>query len=165
VAVPSRRTLVPDSDHTGGCDMGTRTADRHGLDQETIERLSTEFNRCFERLDAGEDVFTPDAFFDLMPPFWRFQLRGPETFAGQLAAIAEGPASVRMIRVIPTDAGFVLEHEETQRRPTGEAVVARRVWLCTVDGGRISEVIGYCNGGWDDALRARHAAEAPMIRG
>jgi hypothetical protein len=25
-------------------------------------------------------------------------------------------------------------------------------------------VVGYCNGGWDDELRARHAAEAPMVR-
>lgn len=24
-------------------------------------------------------------------------------------------------------------------------------------------VTTYCNGGWDDELRARHAAEAPMI--
>jgi hypothetical protein len=144
--------------------MGTRTADRDGLDQHTIERLSTGFNRCFEQFDAGEDLFTADALFDLLPPFWRFQLRGPENFVGQLAAIAEGPSTARIIRVIPTEVGFVLEHEETQHRPSGEAMVARRVWLCTVDDGRISEVVGYCNGGWDDALRARHAAEAPMIR-
>jgi glycine/D-amino acid oxidase-like deaminating enzyme len=29
---------------------------------------------------------------------------------------------------------------------------------------RISEAIGYCSGGWDEALRSRHAAKAPMIR-
>ena len=28
----------------------------------------------------------------------------------------------------------------------------------------MSSVTTYCNGGWDVALRARHAAEAPMIR-
>ena len=33
-----------------------------------------------------------------------------------------------------------------------------------VTDGRISAVTTYCNGGWDDELRARHAAEAPMIR-
>ena len=43
-------------------------------------------------------------------------------------------------------------------------VVARRLWLCEVRDGRITEVVGYCNGGWDDELRARHAAEAPMLR-
>ena len=30
--------------------------------------------------------------------------------------------------------------------------------------GLIVEAVGYCNGGWDDALRARHAVEAPMLR-
>ena len=30
--------------------------------------------------------------------------------------------------------------------------------------GRITAVTTYCNGGWDEGLRARHAAEAPMIR-
>ena len=43
-----------------------------------------------------------------------------------------------------------------------QAEVARRLWLCEVRDGRITEVVGYCNGGWDDELRARHAAEAPM---
>jgi len=52
-----------------------------------------------------------------------------------------------------------MEHEETAH---GE--VARRLWLCEVRDGRITEVLGYCNGGWDAALRARHAVEAPMLR-
>ena len=30
--------------------------------------------------------------------------------------------------------------------------------------GQICAVTTYCNGGWDSDLRARHAAEAPMIR-
>jgi ketosteroid isomerase-like protein len=38
------------------------------------------------------------------------------------------------------------------------------MWLCEVRDGRITEVLGYCNGGWDAALRARHAVEAPMLR-
>jgi hypothetical protein len=43
-------------------------------------------------------------------------------------------------------------------------VVARRLHVCDVSDGRITAVTTYCNGGWDDELRARHAAEAPMIR-
>lgn len=131
-------------------------------DLATVERLSTAFNRCFETLDAGDDVFAPDAFFDLYPPLWRFQLQGPAAFAAQLRAIAEGETSARVLRVVPTASGFVMEHEETQRGATVE--VARRLWLCEVRDGRITEVVGYCNGGWDDELRARHAAEAPMLR-
>jgi hypothetical protein len=64
--------------------------------------------------------------------------------------------------VVPTAEGFLLEHEETHGGPPAET--ARRVWICRVDDGRIAEVTCYCNGGWDDELRARHAAEAPMLR-
>ena len=132
------------------------------LDVATAERLSTAFNRCFETLDAGDDVFAPGAFFDLFPPFWRFQLEGPAAFAAQLRAIAEGASTVRALRVVPTATGFVMEHEETVRGAHVE--VARRLWLVEVRDGRITEAVGYCNGGWDDELRARHAAEAPMLR-
>jgi ketosteroid isomerase-like protein len=131
-------------------------------DQATIERLSTAFNRCFETLEAGDGVFAEDAFFDLLPPFWRFQLEGRDAFAAQLRAISQGPSTARVLRVVPTATGFVVEHEETHH---GEKVeVARRLWLCEVRDGLITEVVGYCNGGWDDELRARHAAEAPMLR-
>jgi hypothetical protein len=126
-----------------------------------IERLSTAFNRCFEELDAEDDVFAEDAFFDMYPPLWRFQLQGPRAFVAQLRAIAQGETSARILRVVPTANGFVLEHEETDH---GAGETARRLWLCEVQHGRITEVVGYCNGGWDEELRARHAAEAPMLR-
>ena len=132
------------------------------VDIATVERLSVAFNECFARLDVGDDVFAPDVFFDLYPPFWRFQIEGPAAFVAQLRAIAEGEPTARILRVVPTATGFVMEHEETQRGAKVE--VARRVWLCEVREGRITEVVGYCNGGWDDELRARHAAEAPMLR-
>jgi hypothetical protein len=132
------------------------------LDHDTVERLSTAFNRCFETLEAGDGIFSPDAFFDLFPPLWRFQLRGGEAFAAQLAAIADGEVTVKVLRTVPTASGFVTEHEETQHG--AQVHVARRLWLCEVRDGRITEVVGYCNGGWDDELRARHAAEAPMLR-
>lgn len=132
------------------------------LDAATVERLSTAFNRCFATLEVEAGVFTDDAFFDMHPPFWRFQLQGPKAFETQLRAIANGKPSVRALRVVPTASGFVLEHEEAEPSPDGE--VARRLWLCEVRNDRIAEVVGYCNGGWDPALRARHATEAPMLR-
>lgn len=55
-----------------------------------------------------------------------------------------------------------MEHEETQRGEHTE--VARKLWHCVVHDGQIVEATCYCNGGWDDELRARHAAEAPMLR-
>jgi hypothetical protein len=128
-------------------------------DLATVERLATALNRCFETFAADVDVFAADAFFDLLPPFWRFQLQGPEVFLAQLRRIAQGPSTVRMLRMVPTATGFVLEHEETR----GDEV-ARRLLLCEVRDGRIAEVVVYCNGEWDPALRARQAAEAPMLR-
>jgi hypothetical protein len=129
----------------------------------TVTDLSERFNRCFETFEADENLFADDAFFDLLPPFWRFQLQGPRSFTSQLESIAEGPVHVKIVRTIPTVSGFVTEHEEHQDLGDTE-MVARRLWLCEVRLGRIVAVTGYCNGGWDDALRARHAAEAPMLR-
>jgi hypothetical protein len=141
--------------------MATRQMDTT-LDPATVERLSTALNRSFETLEVGDDVFADDAFFDLLPPFWRFQLQGPDAYVAQLRAITEGEASVRVLRVVPTATGFVTEHEFTERGVKDE--VARRLILCEVRDGRITDVVCYCNGGWDAELRARHAAEAPMLR-
>ena len=126
------------------------------------ERLAVDLNHCFETLEAPAELFTEDAFFDLLPPFWRFQIEGSDAFVEQLREITHGSVTSRVIRVIATSEGFVLEQEETQTGPPAE--VARRVWICRVAGDRIAEVTCYCNGGWDDELRARHAAEAPMLR-
>jgi hypothetical protein len=131
-------------------------------DTDTVDRLSTAFHRCFEVLDAGDDIFSHDVLFDLWPPFWRFQIQGPDAFTAQLRAIATGTVTVRILRTLATASGFVTEHEETQRGETVET--ARRLFLCEVRDDRITEVVAYCNGGWDDELRARHAAEAPMLR-
>ena len=128
----------------------------------TPVELASALNRCFETLDPPPELFAPDAFFDLLPPFWRFQIQGADAFTAQLRAITHGAVTSRVIRVIPTSEGFVLEHEEAQTGPPPET--ARRVWICRVDAGRIADVTCYCNGGWDDELRARHAAEAPMLR-
>jgi hypothetical protein len=131
------------------------------LDNATVERLSAALNECFVTLDVDDAMFTDDAFFDLLPPFWRFQMQGPRELERQLRAISQGRSTVRTLRVVPAANGFVLEHEEAQ--PDG-GEVARRLLLCEVRDGRIAEVVCYCNGGWDAALRERHAAEAPMLR-
>ena len=127
-----------------------------------IDELSVEFNECFNHLEVHDGVFAPDVFVDLLPPFWRFQLQGPDAFVAQLRSIAGPEHHARILRVVPTDNGFVLEHEEEHRGDNVE--VARRLFLCEVHDGVITAVVGYCNGGWDEALRARHAAEAPMLR-
>jgi hypothetical protein len=134
------------------------------IDPSTVEVLAAEFHRCFSEFEARGDLFAPDTFFDLLPPLWRFQFEGPgEAFCAQLRSIARGPVEVDVVRTIPTSTGFVTEHIETQHTPDGD-VVARRLHLCELRDGRINAVTTYCNGGWDEELRARHAADAPMIR-
>lgn len=133
-------------------------------DQSTADRLSAAFHHCFTDFAATDDLFADDALFDLLPPMWRFQLQGPgAVFTEQLRFIAEGPVEIDVVRTVPTATGFVTEHVETQHTPTG-VVTARRIHLCEVVDGHITSVTTYCNGGWDADLRARHAAEAPMIR-
>jgi ketosteroid isomerase-like protein len=134
------------------------------VDQVTADRLSAGFHRCFADFTADNALFADDTFFDLLPPMWRFQFEGPgATFAAQLQSIAEGPVEIEIIRTIPTATGFVTEHVETQHTPAGD-MTARRIHLCEVTDGRITAVTTYCNGGWDGDLRARHAAEAPMVQ-
>lgn len=133
------------------------------IDHETAERLSRRFNDVFCTFQAEDDLFTTDVLFDLNMPVWRFQIQGADAFANQLRSIGQGPVRIDILRTVPTVSGFVTEHEEHQD-VGGEILSARRIWLCEVRDGRISEVIGYCSGEWDEALRARHAVEAPMIR-
>ena len=134
------------------------------IDDRLAGRLSNEFHRCFSHFDAGPELFAADTLFDLLPPFWRFQIVGPgAAFTTQLRSIAEGPAEIEVVRTLPTVTGFVTEHVERQHTPHG-LVTARRLHLCEVRDERVREVTTYCNGGWDEQLQARHAAEAPMVR-
>jgi hypothetical protein len=134
------------------------------IDGATAQRLSEEFNDAFRTFEASEDVFAPDAFFDLNMPVWRFQLQGAQAFASQLAHLHRGGAVwIDILQTVPTVSGFVTEHVQHED-VDGQEMSARRMWLCQVREGRIVEVVGYCSGEWDAQLRARHAVEAPMIR-
>ena len=133
------------------------------MDGVAARRLSERFNDVFRTFDAGDDLFTLDVVFDLNMPVWRFQLQGPQAWAEQLADLHRGgKVRIDILRTVPTSSGFVTEHEEHED-VAGEDLSARRLWLCEVRDGRIAEVVGYCSGEWDAELRARHAAEAPMI--
>lgn len=141
----------------------TTTSEPKTIDRTTAERLSKRFHDAFTTFEVGEDAFMPDVFCDLNMPEWRFQLQGRDAFAAQLKRVNEGPSRMEVLRTVPTTSGFVIEHVEHQE-VDGEDHSARRLVLCDVVRGRIAGVTVYCTGEWDDELRARHAAEAPMIR-
>lgn len=132
-------------------------------DGKAVARLSERFHDAFRTLEAGDDAFASDVFFDLNMPVWRFQLQGAEAFSTQLKHLNQGAVRVDILRTVATATGFVTEHVEHQGEGADQ-VSARRLWLCEVRDGLITEVVGYCSGEWDEALRQRHAAEAPMLR-
>ena len=141
----------------------TTTPVQEGPAAAAVERLAAALNRSFETREDPDGILGPDVFFDLYPPFWRFQLQGREAVLAQLRTLNEGAeVTSRILRAVPTADGFLLEHEETARGEHPE--VARKLWHCVVRDGQIVEATCYCNGGWDDELRARQAAEAPMLR-
>src|SRR5512134_3112847 len=73
------------------------------VDARLAGRLSEEFHRCFGRFEVRTDLFAQDSFFDLLPPYWRFQFVGPgKAFTNQLRSIAEGPADIDVVRTLPT---------------------------------------------------------------
>jgi hypothetical protein len=132
------------------------------LDDATAQELSERLADVFRTADVG-DVLTDDVFLDGHPPLWRFQLRGRESFAAWLADYSPDGAEVTVVRTVPTVSGFVTEfvgsHVENR-----EVLTDRKIVLCDVRDGQIAELTIYCSGDWDAELRARHAAEAPIVR-
>jgi hypothetical protein len=133
------------------------------LDAEVALRMSERFAAVFPSCEADTGLFADDVFFDLNMPVWRFQIQGPTAFGEQLRAINRGPVQIDVVRTVPASSGFLTEHVEHQD-VDGEDISARKIWYCEVQQGRISFAVCYCSGEWDDALRARHAVEAPMLR-
>ena len=113
------------------------------IDGATVARLSRGFHDTFRNLAAEDGVFRSDVFFDLNMPVWRFQLQGREAWESQLRKLAEGGGEVRVdvVRTVPTVSGFVTEHVEYQT-VRGRELSARRLWLCQVRDGLISDVVG-----------------------
>jgi hypothetical protein len=68
---------------------------------------------------------------------------------------------VDVVRTVPTASGFVTERS---REDGGADITGRKIVLCTVRDGRVSELTIYCSGDWDEELRARHAAKARILR-
>lgn len=132
------------------------------LDQSAAERLSERLADVFRTADVS-DVFTDDLFLDGHPPYWRFQLQGADQFAAWLTGYSPNGTNMTVERTIPTATGFVAEvtgdHDED-----GELMTDRKILLCAVRDGRVSELTIYCSGDWDADLRARHAQETTLLR-
>ncbi|HET7488875.1 MAG TPA: hypothetical protein VFJ85_13180 [Acidimicrobiales bacterium] len=132
------------------------------LDDAVAQELSERLADVFRTADAG-DVLSDDVFLDGHPPLWRFQLQGRDTFAAWLTGYSPEGVETTVLRTVPTATGFVTElagrHDEG-----GREITDRKIVLCEVRDGRIAEMTIYCSGDWDADLRARHAAESPILR-
>lgn len=132
------------------------------LDDALAQELSERLADVFRKAEAG-DVLADDVFLDGNPPEWRFQLRGRDTFDAWVKSFMPRGADTTVVRTIPTVTGFVTEftgrHDED-----GEEITDRKILLAEVRDGRIAELTVYCSGDWGAELRARHAAEAPLLR-
>jgi hypothetical protein len=136
--------------------------DTTALDDATAQELSERLADVFRTADVG-DLFTDDLFLDGHPPFWRFQLQGRTEFASWLRGYSPDGADTTVVRTVPTVSGFVAEFAG-RHDVDGEEMTDRKILLCEVRHGRIADLTIYCSGDWDAALRARHAAEAPVLR-
>ena len=132
------------------------------LDDATAQDLSERLADVFRTADVG-DLFADDLFFDGHPPFWRFQLEGRDEFAAWLEGYSPEGNETTVVRTVPTVNGFVAEFVGRQQQ-AGEEITDRKILLCEVGQGRITDLTVYCSGDWDHALRARHTAETTLLR-
>lgn len=132
------------------------------LDDAAAQELSERLADVFRTADVS-DVLTEDVFFDGHPPQWRFQLQGRGAFDAWLKDYSPEGHETTVVRTIPTVSGFVTELVG-RFDEDGEEMTDRKIVLCEVREGCISEMTVYCSGDWDGELRARHAAEATLIR-
>jgi ketosteroid isomerase-like protein len=135
----------------------------HAHENRTVGELSDALAAVFSTGEVG-DVFTDDFFLDGHPPYWRFQLQGIDEFTGWLEGYTAERPLVVVERTIATADGFLTEHTTREHDADRGEITARKVLICTVRDGRISEMTAYCSGDFDAALRARQAREAPMYR-
>ncbi len=125
--------------------------------------LADKLVHVYASYEGADEVFAPDALFDVNVPSWRFQLEGPEAFFSWLRGHSPDGYAITLVAVTPTRSGFVAE-VEGEYRPGDENLYFRNLILCHVEAERIIEVVFFCTGDWDPQTRARQAAEAPMIR-
>ena len=128
------------------------------LAQELSERLADVF-----RSGDASDVLAEDVFLDGNPPLWRFQLQGRDTFDAWIKSFTPDGGDTTVVRTVPTVTGFVTEFTSSHH-DNGDEITDRKILLAEIRGGRITELTIYCSGDWDAELRARHAAEAPLVR-
>ena len=129
-----------------------------------VKELANGVARVLETYDAVEEVFTPDAFFDINVPTWRFQLDSPAAFIAWLQEYCPQGYRITARPPIGTASGFVLEVEGEYADHHGAQLFFRNLYVCVVQDGRIKEMSFWCTGDWDEETREHHKAAVRLLR-
>lgn len=110
-----------------------------------------------------EALFTEDIFADLTVPHWRVQAQGADPAFHLREGSHPFPCTVRVEALDWTARGFLLQFEE-RWDAEGQQWYCREMIHCVVTDGRVSELIIYCTGDWDEATQGRHAKQVRLLR-
>lgn len=143
--------------------MQAKEATMAGTRDDEMLALADRLATVYATYRGADEVFTPDALFDINVPAWRFQVEGADGFLSWLKGESSDGYGIRILRAAPTASGFAVEIEG-EYAPHGHELYFRNLLLCQVRDGRISEVVFYCTGDWDAETRAHQREHAPMIR-
>lgn len=130
---------------------------------EELERLANGVANAYATYQGADEVFATDVLFDINVPGWRFQVEGAGAFLSWLGEHSKDGYGINVLRSVPTASGFALEIEG-EYAPEGEVLFFRNLLLCEVRGARVTEVVFFCTGDWDEHSRAHWIEQAPMVR-
>lgn len=134
-----------------------------GVDVGRAHELAEGLIAFLETGTVPDGLWAPDVFCDFTMPTWRLQASGIEEAVALRKSGHPGTSTVPRWRFDPTPTGFVLEIEEDWTDDAGRWT-CRELFRADVGDEGITELSVYCTGDWDEAQRARHAAEVTLPR-
>lgn len=129
----------------------------------TALQLGNSLVRWLETGVRVDGMFAADVLVDLTVPQWRIQTLGEDAAFRLRAEQHPFIGEVRVEALDLTGRGFLLQFEE-RWLADGQRWYCRELIHGVVTDGRISELIVYCTGDWDEAVQQRHATEVQLIR-
>lgn len=128
--------------------------------------LSDLAHRFVSWLETGArptGMFADDVFADLSLPQWRVQAEGPDATFHLREDSHPFSGTVRVEALDATSRGFLLQFEE-RWAAAGQNWYCREQVHAAVSNGRISQLVVYCTGDWDEARQHEHRRAVHLVR-
>ncbi|HEY5783411.1 MAG TPA: hypothetical protein VIT65_01425 [Microlunatus sp.] len=125
--------------------------------------LAQQLVRWLETGVRPEGMFAEDVFADLTLPQWRLQAEGGDATFHLREDSHPYLGAVRVEALDATSRGFLLQFEE-RWAAEGQQWYCRELIHAAVSDGRISELVVYCTGDWDEARQREHQAAVRLVR-